>query len=194
MRNLVIFLKREWPLFISIVAQSILITIASVGFNIKWFSDINVWLGEIFWQLFLFELFSVVFRKIKNQHLQGILTILPSIFIAHTITLTFEKEANIFDVLAIIASICLMVYSYFDGIRRGQVQVQREMENLKLQYREVVLNLTDEQRELIHQCKQLEVENPEEFAFIRRFTMEFVDDIIETEKELNNESNDKDKN
>ena len=47
---------------------------------------------------------------------------------------------------------------------------------------------------IIHNCKRLEEEHPEEFAFIRKFSMEFVDDIIATEKELKHESSDTEEN
>lgn len=188
------YLKKLWPIFIFILAESIVITMANVSFDIKWVSDINIWLSEIFWQLFLFELFAVVFRKVKNQHLQLLLTVLPSIFIAHTISLTFTEAPNVWDIIRIILYVALMLCFIAKGIIKGQQQIKKEEAELKLKYKQVVSETPPEKLAIIHNCKRLEEEHPEEFAFIRKFSMEFVDDIIATEKELKHESNDTEEN
>lgn len=188
------YFKSLWPILIFIIAESVAITMAQVAFDIKWVTNINIWLSEIFWQLFLFELFAVIFGKVKNQHLQLLLTVLPSIFIAHTISLTFTEAPSIWDIIRIILYIALMLCFVAKGIIKGQQQIRKEETELKLQYKQAVSETPPEKLAIIHNCKRLEEEHPEEFAFIRRFSMEFVDDIIATEKELKNESNDTEEN
>lgn len=184
----------DWIGILIVLIQVVLLFLAKIAFDLKWITNINIWLGEIFWQIFLFFLFESILKEIKDIRLRCICSIVPTIFIVHTIILTFEIKMVITTVLAVLAAIAYGVYFYFIVKRSVNERFVKDGIKNKKSLKEVVQKMDEEEKQIICNCKKLREKYPNECLFIENYTMEAVDEIVDVLRELEYEANDKKEN
>ncbi|MCL2570253.1 MAG: hypothetical protein FWE16_03550 [Firmicutes bacterium] len=168
-----IFIKQSWPLLIIGSVMALLIPFAYIGFYSKWILDINVWLGEIFFSLFLFQIMMLITQKIKNDYLQLIISLVITLFIGNTLRFTFFDSShlwlNIVQSIALVTASNLVFYhSYKRGWMKGVKLVARERQVFNQTYESLDSKQKDRFKKEIDQAINFIKKNPFATYFLQK--------------------------
>ena len=188
-----------WVPIISYTLFFVLMELSYIKLDIEWVKDFRVWINEYI-ITFITYLFSYVLCfKIKKLILREGISITIAVFVSNCFS--FQYESAKFSVLEIIILavqlvliLSIFILSTYSGYRKGQNEAIELQETLDKNLGKIVQNTKPKQKTLIYNCNRLIKKYPKEIAFLREFSIEFVQEFIQKDKEIKrrktNESDD----
>ena len=188
-----------WVPIISYTLFFVLMELSYIKLDIEWVKDFRVWINEYI-ITFITYLFSYVLcYKIKKRILREGISITIAVFVSNCFS--FQYESAKFSVLEIIILavqlvliLSIFILSTYSGYRKGQNEAIELQETLDKNLGKIVQNTKPKQKTLIYNCNRLIKKYPKEIAFLREFSIEFVQEFIQKDKEIKrrktNESDD----
>lgn len=192
-----------WVPIISYTLFFVLMELSYIKLDIEWVKDFRVWINEYI-ITFITYLFSYVLcYKIKKLILREGISITIAVFVSNCFS--FQYESAKFSVLEIIILavqlvliLSIFILSTYSGYRKGQNEAIELQETLDKNLGKIVQNTKPKQKTLIYNCNRLIKKYPKEIAFLREFSIEFVQEFIQKDKEIKrrktNESDDQSEN
>ena len=192
-----------WVPIISYTLFFVLMELSYIKLDIEWVKDFRVWINEYI-ITFITYLFSYVLcYKIKKLILREGISITIAVFVSNCFS--FQYESAKFSVLEIIILavqlvliLIIFILSTYSGYRKGQNEAIELQETLDKNLGKIVQNTKPKQKTLIYNCNRLIKKYPKEIAFLQEFGIEFVQKIIQKDKEIKrrktNESDDQSEN
>lgn len=192
-----------WVPIISYTLFFVLMELSYIKLDIEWVKDFRVWINEYI-ITFITYLFSYVLcYKIKKLILREGISITIAVFVSNCFS--FQYESTKFSVLEIIILavqlvliLSIFILSTYSGYRKGQNEAIELQETLDKNLGKIVQNTKPKQKTLIYNCNRLIKKYPKEIAFLREFSIEFVQEFIQKDKEIKrrktNESDDQSEN
>lgn len=192
-----------WVPIISYTLFFVLMELSYIKLDIEWVKDFRVWINEYI-ITFITYLFSYVLcYKIKKLILREGISITIAVFVSNCFS--FQYESAKFSVLEIIILavqlvliLIIFILSTYSGYRKGQNEAIELQETLDKNLEKIVQNTKPKQKTLIYNCNRLIKKYPKEIAFLREFSIEFVQEFIQKDKEIKrrktNESDDQSEN
>ena len=192
-----------WVPIISYTLFFVLMELSYIKLDIEWVKDFRVWINEYI-ITFITYLFSYVLCfKIKKLILREGISITIAVFVSNCFS--FQYESAKFSVLEIIILavqlvliLSIFILSTYSGYRKGQNEAIELQETLDKNLGKIVQNTKPKQKTLIYNCNRLIKKYPKEIAFLREFSIEFVQEFIQKDKEIKrrktNESDDQSEN
>ena len=192
-----------WVPIISYTLFFVLMELSYIKLDIEWVKDFRVWINEYI-ITFITYLFSYVLcYKIKKLILREGISITIAVFVSNCFS--FQYESAKFSVLEIIILavqlvliLIIFISSTYSGYRKGQNEAIELQETLDKNLGKIVQNTKPKQKTLIYNCNRLIKKYPKEIAFLREFSIEFVQEFIQKDKEIKrrktNESDDQSEN
>lgn len=192
-----------WVPIISYTLFFVLMELSYIKLDIEWVKDFRVWINEYI-ITFITYLFSYVLcYKIKKLILREGISITIAVFVSNCFS--FQYEGTKFSVLEIIILavqlvliLSIFILSTYSGYRKGQNEAIELQETLDKNLGKIVQNTKPKQKTLIYNCNRLIKKYPKEIAFLREFSIEFVQEFIQKDKEIKrrktNESDDQSEN
>ena len=192
-----------WVPIISYTLFFVLMELSYIKLDIEWVKDFRVWINEYI-ITFITYLFSYVLcYKIKKLILREGISITIAVFVSNCFS--FQYKSAKFSVLEIIILavqlvliLSIFILSTYSGYRKGQNEAIELQETLDKNLGKIVQNTKPKQKTLIYNCNRLIKKYPKEIAFLREFSIEFVQEFIQKDKEIKrrktNESDDQSEN
>ena len=192
-----------WVPIISYTLFFVLMELSYIKLDVAWVKDFRVWINEYI-ITFITYLFSYVLcYKIKKLILREGISITIAVFVSNCFS--FQYESTKFSVLEIIILavqlvliLSIFILSTYSGYRKGQNEAIELQETLDKNLGKIVQNTKPKQKTLIYNCNRLIKKYPKEIAFLREFSIEFVQEFIQKDKEIKrrktNESDDQSEN
>lgn len=192
-----------WVPIVSYTLFFVLMELSYVKLDIEWVKDFRVWINEYI-ITFITYLFSYVLcYKIKKLILREGISITIAVFVSNCFS--FQYKSAKFSVLEIIILavqlvliLSIFILSTYSGYRKGQNEAIELQETLDKNLGKIVQNTKPKQKTLIYNCNRLIKKYPKEIAFLREFSIEFVQEFIQKDKEIKrrktNESDDQSEN
>ena len=195
-----VFIKnKNWQNWLLLLLAVVFIEIGRIEFSIDWIGDVAVWINHFIVTYYGYMIAQFLLMKVKVKEIVEIISFIFALFFGETIHWTYETFPRTFlgwlfliiSILLLFGSYCFNgLWSYKEGVRRGLL----ETEKAEIEYEEKAKELYQEHKDLIISCEKLIQEYPEEVHMISKIPPEVILEILEMNKEKNNESNDKDKN
>lgn len=178
-----------WVPIISYTLFFVLMELSYIKLDIEWVKDFRVWINEYI-ITFITYLFSYVLcYKIKKLILREGISITIAVFVSNCFS--FQYESTKFSVLEIIILavqlvliLSIFILSTYSGYRKGQNEAIELQETLDKNLGKIVQNTKPKQKTLIYNCNRLIKKYPKEIAFLREFSIEFVQEFIQKDKEI----------
>ena len=195
-----VFIKnKNWQNWLLLLLAVVFIEIGRIEFSIDWIGDVAVWINHFIVTYYGYMIAKFLLMKIKVKEIVEIISFIFALFFGETIRWTYQSFPDTFlGWFILIISIILLfgvycvngIWGYEEGIRRGLLKAQKD----KKEYEEKAKELYKEYKDLMESCERLIQEYPEETEMISKIPPEIILEILEMNKEENDESNDKDKN
>lgn len=192
-----------WVPIISYTLFFVLMELSYIKLDIEWVKDFRVWINEYIITFITYLLSYVLCYKIKKLILREGISITIAVFVSNCFS--FQYESTKFSVLEIIILavqlvliLSIFILSTYSGYRKGQNEAIELQETLDKNLGKIVQNTKPKQKTLIYNCNRLIKKYPKEIAFLREFSIEFVQEFIQKDKEIKrrktNESDDQSEN
>lgn len=143
---LIDYLKKNWPIVIMAILLSALLNLATdINIFTDWLTNIEVWLNLLIWDLFLYQVMTVLTFWIKNQYLQHLISLLFTVTIAQIIVFEFDfSEINSNRINLLISGILVTLSIMYQGFQSGTKKGMKLAEKTIVEYHKQISEFSDD--------------------------------------------------
>lgn len=181
------YFKKHWPSLLFSIIIIVLVSLSTLeNLSFQWVYSVDIWINQIFFSLFTFNLLLLLTRKIKNVYLQQVISLFIALVFSQTIHLEFTLSKItvyniIFFILMIFYTFYLSQLGFYKGTKSAMFKVNELNENY---FKQVVKMPFDKRLDLIDLYNEaIDIFNDKPFLFkiIKSFP---ITELVENRNEL----------
>ena len=163
--------------------------VTDMTFDISWIKDIDVWINDFFVNTFVFVLMASFLSKIKNEHVNFIISYIISIVLGNFIILSTNNfdaspKTIILVIIFILIDILALVVFGWEGYLRGQRKGQKMLTKARNDYVQRLTQMDNKKRTELYNLRTFIKKHPKECQLIDEIGIEFILEIIEDDKTI----------